>query len=71
MATIRSNPHGGQLSEGRLHGHGHILEAVAAAAGQLLAPGQAKERQYGNPFVRSSPESGSAASCTGLRSKNS
>ena len=27
------NTHGGQLSEGRLHGHGHVLEAVQQLRG--------------------------------------
>jgi acetyl-CoA acetyltransferase len=36
------NPHGGQLSEGRLHGHGHILEAVQQLRGNA-GPRQAKK----------------------------
>ena len=52
------NPHGGQLSEGRLHGHGHILEAVQQLRGNAGAR-QAKNR---NTAILSSvfPESGAA-----------
>ncbi|MDP2014257.1 MAG: thiolase family protein, partial [Actinomycetota bacterium] len=39
------NTHGGQLSEGRLHGYGHVYEAVA----QLR--GEAGERQIPNAEV--------------------
>jgi acetyl-CoA acetyltransferase len=52
------NSHGGQLSEGRLHGHGHILEAVQQLRGNA-GPRQAKNF---NTAILSSvfPESGSA-----------
>jgi acetyl-CoA acetyltransferase len=52
------NPHGGQLSEGRLHGHGHILEAVQQLRGNA-GPRQAKKA---NTAIISSvfPDTGAA-----------
>jgi acetyl-CoA acetyltransferase len=52
------NPHGGQLSEGRLHGHGHILEAVQQLRGNA-GPRQAKRA---NTAIISSvfPDTGAA-----------
>ncbi len=52
------NPHGGQLSEGRLHGHGHVLEAVQQLRGNA-GPRQAKKA---NTAIISSvfPDTGAA-----------
>jgi acetyl-CoA acetyltransferase len=52
------NPHGGQLSEGRLHGHGHILEAVQQLRGNA-GPRQARKA---NTAIISSvfPDTGAA-----------
>ena len=53
------NPHGGQLSEGRLHGHGHILEAVQQVRG---AAGERQARKADYAILSSAfPNTGSAA----------
>ncbi len=52
------NPHGGQLSEGRLHGHGHILEAVQ----QLRGNAGVRQSKNANTAIISSvfPDTGAA-----------
>jgi acetyl-CoA acetyltransferase len=52
------NPHGGQLSEGRLHGHGHILEAVQ----QLRGNAGVRQARHANTAIISSvfPDTGAA-----------
>jgi acetyl-CoA acetyltransferase len=52
------NPHGGQLAEGRLHGHGHILEAVQ----QLRGNAGARQAKRAETAIISSifPDTGAA-----------
>ena len=52
------NTHGGQLSEGRLHGHGHVLEAVQ----QLRGNAGVRQSQYNRTAIISSvfPYTGAA-----------
>jgi acetyl-CoA acetyltransferase len=52
------NTHGGQLSEGRLHGHGHILEAVQ----QLRGTAGVRQAKNANTAIISSvfPDTGAA-----------
>jgi acetyl-CoA acetyltransferase len=52
------NTHGGQLSEGRLHGHGHILEAIQQLRGNA-GPRQAK-RANTAIICSNFPDTGSA-----------
>ena len=52
------NPHGGQLSEGRLHGHGHILEAVQQLRGNA---GPRQSKQHNTAIISSVfPDTGAA-----------
>lgn len=52
------NPHGGQLSEGRLHGHGHILEAIQQLRGNA---GPRQARRHDTAIISSVfPDTGAA-----------
>lgn len=52
------NTHGGQLSEGRLHGHGHVLEAIQ----QLRGNAGERQSKWNNTAIISSvfPHTGAA-----------
>ena len=52
------NTHGGQLSEGRLHGHGHVLEAIQ----QLRGNAGVRQSKYNKTAIISSvfPHTGAA-----------
>jgi acetyl-CoA acetyltransferase len=57
------NPHGGQLSEGRLHGSGHILEAVQQLRG---AAGARQGHEVDRAVVTTAITFGGAAAIFGI-----